>query len=222
MMPLLGKYTLSSLDKSTYVGEYYNVLKKKYSDRTVALFHRLFKIAINTAVEDEIIPRNHFQKITIEINGDLENVLTAAELDLFLQVTKKYENITNYTLILVLAFTGLRRGEALGLRWRHVNFNEKTVTVECTRDQYGCRTPKTKNSYRKIPVDQMLINQLLSYQRWCVETKFSYGMKVDKENDFVFISYQDGAPIAENMAFYSFKRILKILKMIKRKHRSFS
>ncbi|WP_025848734.1 site-specific integrase [Paenibacillus ehimensis] len=211
MKPLLGKYKLNSLDKTTYIRAYINVLKQKYSDRTVALFHRLFKIAINAAVEDEIIPRNRFQKVTVEINDELENVLTAAELDLFLQTAKQYESITNYTLILLLAFTGLRKGEALGLRWKHINFDEKTLTVECTRDRHGCRTPKTKNSYRKIPIDEVLVNQLLTYQRWCIETKFSFGMKLDKKEDFIFISFQDGAPIAENMAFYSFKRIFKIL-----------
>lgn len=212
MKPLLGKYKLGALDKSTYVREYINVLKKKYSDRSVALFHRLFKIAINAAVEDEIIPRNRFLKVAIEINDELDNVLTASELDLFLQTAKKHENITNYSIILLLAYTGLRRGEALGLRWKHIDFNENMLTVECTRDRYGCRTPKTKRSYRKIPIDQVLVNQLITYQKWCIETKFSYGMKIDKENDFIFISYQDGVPIAENMVFYSFKRVHEILK----------
>lgn len=211
MKPLLGKYKLASLDKTTYIRAYINVLKQKYKDSSVALFHRLFKIAINAAVEDEIIPRNRFRKIAVEIDDELENVLTASELDLFLQTAKEHENITNYTLILLLAFTGLRKGEAMGLRWKHIDFDSKTLTVDWTRDRHGCRSPKTKNSCRTIRIDELLVNQLRVYQRWCVETKFSFGLKVDKKDDLIFISYQDGVPIAENMGFYSFKRIFKIL-----------
>jgi len=211
MKPLLGKCKLISLDKTTYIRMYINVLKQKYADSTVALFHRLFKIAINAAVEDEIIPRNRFRKVAVEIDDELENVLTSSELDLFLQAAKEHENITNYTLILLLAFTGFRKGEALGLRWKHFDFENKTLTVEWTRDRHGCRAPKTKNSYRTIPIDQLLVDQLHAYQRWCVETKFSFGQKLDKKNDLIFISYQDGVPIAENMTFYSFNRVHKAL-----------
>src|SRR5690606_27879057 len=58
MKPLLGKYKLNELDKTTYIRAYIKPLQKKYKPRTVALFHRLFKIAINAAVEDEILSRN--------------------------------------------------------------------------------------------------------------------------------------------------------------------
>ena len=190
MKPLLGKYKLSELDRTTYVRVYINELLKTYKPTTVALFHRLFKIAINAAVEDEIIPRNRFNKISIEQNEELENFLTPDELNIFLDVAKKKENITNYTFILLLAYTGFRKGEALGLKWKNVNLKEKTVTVDCTRDRLGERSPKTKNSYRTIPIDDILVKQLQVYQKWCIETKFSYGMKLDKKNDHVLISYQ--------------------------------
>ncbi|MBJ3788458.1 Arm DNA-binding domain-containing protein, partial [Bacillus sp. OA1] len=55
MKPLLGKYKLAELDKSTYKRVYINELLKKYKPSTVQLFHRLFKISINSAVDDELI-----------------------------------------------------------------------------------------------------------------------------------------------------------------------
>lgn len=125
MKPLLGKYKLNKLDRTTYVREYINKLSKKYKPSTVALFHRLFKIAINAAVEDEIIPRNRFNKISIEQEEELDNFLTSEELNILLDVTKKHENITNYTFILLLAYTGLRKGEALGLKWKNITSKKK-------------------------------------------------------------------------------------------------
>lgn len=211
MKPLLGKFKLSKLDRTTYVREYINKLSKKYKPSTVALFHRLFKIAINAAVEDEIIPRNRFNKISIEQEEELDNFLTSDELNILLDVTKKHENITNYTFILLLAYTGLRKGEALGLKWKNINLKEKTVTVERTRDRYGDRPPKTKNSYRTFPIDDIVVNQLQVYQKWCIETKFAYGMKLDKKKDYVFISYQGGTPMGANTSKYLFERIYKQL-----------
>ncbi|WP_058301727.1 tyrosine-type recombinase/integrase [Gorillibacterium timonense] len=213
MKPLLGKYKLRELEKTTYIRAYIKPLQAKYKPRSVALFHRLFKIAINAAVEDEIIPRNRFSKINLEVDDDLDNVLTAQELIVFLKAAEQ-ENITNYTLMLLLAYSGVRRGEAMALKWKNVDFEQSTLTIEATRDKHGYRTPKTRRSYRTIPIDAILIKQLATYQKWCVETKFSYGMKLDKANDFVFISFQDGQPIADNMVFYSFKRVFSRLKKL--------
>lgn len=213
MKPLLGNYKLAELDKTTYKRVYINKLLETYKPSTVSLFHRLFKVAINAAVDSEIIPRNRFNKITVEQNDSLKNFLTAEELNIFLTAAKKLENTTNFTLILTLAYTGLRKGEALGLKWNNINFKDKTLTVERTRDNKGVRSPKTKRSYRTILIDKMLVNQLKVYLNWCKETKLSFGQHL-KDDDFIFISYQTGDPVTENVLLYSFRRILKNTKSI--------
>ncbi|MED4052962.1 tyrosine-type recombinase/integrase [Niallia taxi] len=208
MKPLLGKYKLAELDKSTYKRVFINTLLKKYEPSTVQLFHRLFKVAVNAAVDDEIIPRNRFNKITIETEKKDDNFYTADELKSFLSAAKDIENITNYTLILTLSFTGLRKGEALGLQWKNIDFASKTLTVERTRDNKGVRTPKTKNSYRTILIDDKLLKQLSIYKTWCKEFMLTYGHRL-KEADFIFISHQSGTPITDNTIMYSIKRIIK-------------
>lgn len=208
MKPLLGKYKLADLDKTTYKRVYINELLKEYKPSTVQLFHRLFKVAINAAVDDEIIPRNRFNKITIQSEKSDDNFYSADELKSFLANVKEMENITNYTLILLLAYTGLRKGEALGLRWNNIDFTAKTLTVERTRDNKGERTPKTKNSYRTILIDDELINQLKRYRNWCKELMLSNGMKLS-DNDFIFISHQSGTPLSDNTIKFSMDRIIK-------------
>ncbi|MBJ3790466.1 site-specific integrase, partial [Bacillus sp. OA1] len=160
-------------------------------------------------LDDELIPRNRFKKITIpNEEKTAENFFTAEELNEFIAAAKKHENITNYSIILLLAFTGLRKGEALGLQWNNINFEAKTLTVERTRDNKGTRTPKTKNSFRTILIDDTLINQLKVYRTWCKKTKLSFGLHLH-DDDFIFISYQSGTPITDNPLMYSFQRILK-------------
>ena len=183
---------------------------KKYEPTSVQLFHRLFKVAINAAVDDEIIPRNRFNKISIPIDRDNDNFFTSEELKKFIVDAKHLENITNYSLIILLAFTGLRKGESLGLKWRNIDFEAKTLTVERTRDNKGVRTPKTKNSYRTILIDNALAKQLITYKKWCKETMLSFGKRLS-EDDFVFISYQTGKPITDNTIKYAIERIIKKL-----------
>lgn len=207
MKPLLGHYKLTNLKASTYKRVYINVLLKTYAPRTVQLFHQLFKIAVNAAVEDEIIERNRFNKITIEVREQSDNYLTPTELNLFLSATKRITNITNYSLILLLAYTGLRRGEALGLKWNDIDFENATLTVQRTRDRNGSRTPKTMKSYRTIPIDDMLLVQLKRYRTWCKKTSLYFGKSFSEES-FIFISYLSGEPISDNTLTDPFRRII--------------
>ncbi len=208
MKPLLGKYKLAELDKITYKRVFINKLLKKYKPSTVQLFHRLFKVAINAAVDDEILPRNRFNKITIEQDEPKRNFLTAVELNKLLAATKQYENETNYTFLLTLAYSGMRKGEALGIQWNNIDFKAKTITIERTRDVNGIRTPKTKNSYRTILMDDMSMKQLQQYKSWCKQVKLSYGKKI-KDNDLVFISFVTGEPISDTTPLRGLGRVIE-------------
>lgn len=208
MKPLLGKYKLAEIDKTTYKRVYINELLKKYEPSTVQLFHRLFKVAVNAAVDSEIIPRNRFNKITIANEKTTDNFFTAEELKKFLVASKELENHTNYTLILTLAYSGVRKGEALGLKWENIDFEKKTITIERTRDNKGARSPKTKNSYRSILIDDTLTNQLIIYRNWCRETMLAFGKRLDLD-DYIFISYQTGTPITDGTVKYAFDRIIE-------------
>lgn len=110
--------------------------------------------------------------------------------------------------MLLLAYTGVRRGEACGLQWDNIDFSKRTLTVERTRDNKGVRSPKTKNSYRTILIDDILIQQLKTYKKWCKETRLKFGHRLNN-NDFIFISYQTGKPITDNSIIYSLRRIIK-------------
>lgn len=191
LKPLLGHYKLQKLDRITYQREFIDKIEQKLKPGTVSLYHSIFKIAINAAVEEEILPRNRFTKVVIkdeaELTKETNNFLTITELNKFLETAKRYENITNYTFLLVAVYTGMRKGEVCGLQWGNIDFKNNTITIERTRDEKGTRTPKTKNSYRKILVDNLVIDQLKKYQIWCKQILLKHGKKFDNQL-FIFIN----------------------------------
>ncbi|MDM8100974.1 tyrosine-type recombinase/integrase [Oceanobacillus oncorhynchi] len=207
--PLLGKCVLPELDKSTYIRLFINKLKKKYASSTVKSYNRIFKLAVNAAVDDEILPRNRFTKISIQDDKLKDNFLTPVELYKLLDIAEKHTNETTYAALLTLAYTGLRKGEAIGLRWCDIDFKQKTITVKRTRDDKGVRSPKTANSYRTIQIDDLVVTHLKKYKTWCKERKFKYG-KYLKEDDIVFISYQNGNPITFSTINYGLKRAIEV------------
>ena len=110
--------------------------------------------------------------------------LTKEEIPLYCQyATEKYGNGKSIyrlgnALVLIL-FTGLRLGEAMGLMWEDIDFQKSTLTVRRTLEQVKNRdkgendnsyiliegTTKTQAGERTIPLNQTAINALRELQK---------------------------------------------------------
>lgn len=207
--PLLGKFKLSSLDKETYKREFIQKLQKQgYKASTIRLFHRVFKVAINAAVDNEFLPRNRFTKVVIKDDdvADDVSVLTKAELQKVLSYVIDNETITISTLFHFLAYSGCRRGEAFGLQWKDIDFLSNQVVFERQRLKNKVGPLKTKNSYRTIDIEPEIMQMLKKYKSWCKQLLLANGQKLN-DDDFVFLSYQTMEPFADNSLHYAFKRV---------------
>ncbi|MDO4775550.1 MAG: site-specific integrase [Aerococcaceae bacterium] len=92
-------------------------------------------------------------------------------MQLFLDALHKDTKTMWYVFFRVLAFTGMRKGEALALTWRDINLTDKSITINKTvsrntKGQLIITTPKTRNSNRIIQIDD---NTLRSLQQWRTE-----------------------------------------------------
>ena len=96
----------------------------------------------------------------------------------------------------------------LGLQWNNIDFENKTITIERTRDYHGVRKPKTKNSNRTIFVDDSLLNQLKMYRIWCKKIMLTYGKRWT-ETDYVLTSDRFGTPVSEKAVSNPIKRVVK-------------
>jgi len=69
------------------------------------------------------------------------------------------------TMALLCAFTGVRAGELLALRWRHVDFERGVLQVRESvhRGKFG--PPKTRSSVRELPLGNVVLAALLAHRK---------------------------------------------------------
>jgi integrase len=84
--------------------------------------------------------------------------LTAEEVEAVVRaargVADEVRGETDAALIFTAAWTGLRRGEIIALRWRDVDWTAGLIRVERARNNQGDTTdPKSETSKRSVPMD---------------------------------------------------------------------
>lgn len=97
------------------------------------------------------------------------NFYDKEELKEFLAMAEKLPNKRAYTYFRLLAFTGMRNGEALALKWSDVDVDNKTLNINkgVSRKATGLyvHTPKTPSSIRRISLDDKTIEILMEFMK---------------------------------------------------------
>ncbi|MFJ7700043.1 tyrosine-type recombinase/integrase [Lysinibacillus fusiformis] len=172
----------------------------------MSIFRRLNAIFL-FAIKNEILDRKKFttpnlSRATESIKRD---ALSISEITNVLEIARTKYKITHYTCLSLLFLTGMRVGELRALRWEtDIDFENNLIHISKTKDRYGSRTPKTKNSYRKFPMNENIKSILLNYKQWHDEIMQTCGFR--NPHGHVFITYA-GEPIGERYL----KRIIDLI-----------
>lgn len=88
---------------------------------------------------------------------------------------------------MIAIYTGMRKGEILGLKWSDIDLKKKKIHVQRTlqliaEEGYIFTTPKTKKSIRQIPIPEFLIEQLLIFQKEQENWKNRLGEEYQDQN----------------------------------------
>ncbi|CAL1525660.1 Tyrosine recombinase XerC [Bacillus subtilis] len=140
--------------------------------------------------------------------------LEKEELAQFLKLALSDGLEMDHLVFTVLAYTGLRIGDLLALKW--TNFNDKSGTIRITKtlynpnnqiEKYQLLTPKTTGSVRIIRIDETIVNLLKKHKIYQNEIKLKNRL-VYQDSAFIF-AREDGHPQLRKVIETRLKRLLK-------------
>lgn len=135
---------------------------------SIRFVHRILKDIFERAVDWRIIKLNPVSAVKRpKINDEREvDVYDEHEVQVLFRALE--DEPIHWRIMITLALTtGLRRGELLGLEWKHVDLHGGTIDViqslSHSRGVNTLKEPKTKNSKRKIAIPDSLLEDLRAY-----------------------------------------------------------
>ena len=167
---------------------------KPLSPKTILEHHRLLSAMFQRAVYWQLLVNNPARRVKppktkkpkIEFFDDDECKLLINSLQDFTGSKLKYK-----VAILLDIFSGVRRGELVGLEWSDVDFKNETIEVNKSTQylpEKGIfdKDPKTESSNRIVPIPSYITNVLLEYRDWYYEQKELFGDKwIDSNKLFI-------------------------------------
>ena len=174
---------------------------KKLSDSSILHYHRLISAILSKAKRERLIPYNvAAEHATAPKVQHKEAVyLDDEQARDFLSLLLSEEDIRIKTALILLLFTGVRRGELCGLSWTDIDEEKKLINI-IRASQYQphrgvVEVPtKTASSVRAIKVPAFVIELLGQYHSWWNEQQQIYGKDWQGTEQRLFIQ-DDGKPI---------------------------
>lgn len=175
----LKVHSLNSIQLQTF----YNTLyKKKYSYSQINTLNTVLKVFFNWCIANGYMLRNPC--LNVDIKGSKSDVINKKSKDVEILTEKEIKTIkahiknTDFELIFLLDLsTGLREGELLALDWENIDLKKKKIKIErSVKEVYVYdneenkhietifQTPKTINSFRTIPIPNVIIDVIKSIQ----------------------------------------------------------
>ncbi|MED1202574.1 tyrosine-type recombinase/integrase [Heyndrickxia acidicola] len=175
---------------------YDDKIDEGYSAAYIRHMHNLLRQAFEQAVKWELIKSNPVVNAKPpKVKNPEKTTWNIEEVNRFLTTVKN----KSYGIAYILAiFTGMRRGEILGLKWEDITFGNKKIHIKRSVSYVQnkgllVKEPKTSKSKRQISISEHVINQLKTHKEKQLFTKDNMGYKYE-DNDFV-ITTENGKPI---------------------------
>lgn len=154
------------------VSALFEVEEKNLADRTILRHHRLISAILQSAVYDMVIMSNPCSRTKAPRVGRTEaKYLDEDQVELLMNVIYEKADHPYDVIIQLILYTGMRRGETLGLEWEDIDFVNNVITIRHTLQylpEKGVFEEETKNtsSMRSIKVGQDLMDILNDFHKW--------------------------------------------------------
>ncbi|GKU82564.1 hypothetical protein NCCP28_19600 [Niallia sp. NCCP-28] len=196
------------------VSAYYNeLLKEGLTEEYIQYIHSILKMAAKTAIDWKYI-KNDFMSAVKPPTRKKKSVETWSidECNKFLSRMREQKDHI-FLLYYLAIYTGMRRGELLGLRWGDIDLDKKRFYIKHSLYYISgkglvLQTPKTSSGTRNISITDDVILELKSYKLKKQQQLLQVGQKLSDEH-FV-ISAFGGEPVNPNTIHKQFLYDIKL------------
>ena len=162
VLPEWGQVRLSAISHADVVAWVAKLVADGYAASTVRQIHRVLSLMLDLAVRDGRLPRNPATGVRLPRAAKGEPVfLTHTQVEQLAEACIDYE-----LFVRVLAYTGMRWGEATAVRVRRLDLMKRRIEVVHTavelNGQMTYGTPKT-HQRRSVPVPRSLVDALAEH-----------------------------------------------------------
>jgi integrase len=210
VIPRLGAIGLQQLTPEHLDRFYANRLASGLSPKTVRNLHVVIRKSLGAAARKGSVSRNVATladppKLSRNAKPAEQRFWTADELRQFLDANQDHRHWAAWFLA---AFTGLRRGELLGLRWRDIDLDAKRLSVRQTLLSINYKlefsTGKTANAERVVDLDDRTVSVLRTHRAHQLQERLLVGENYS-DRDLAF-AHPDGEPIHPDIFSQTFGR----------------
>jgi len=181
------------------------------SPRTVRYCHATLHKALSEGVKWGLVSRNVADAASPPRQSQRHEprVWTAEELRGFLEYAR---GDYFYPPLFLLAMTGMRRGETLGLSWGAVDLPAARLSINRTLISVGGERlfsqPKTSRGRRSLSLDTATVAVLKAHRMRVLEERMALGLGAPSPDDLVFTA-PDGQPVNPESFSDHFQRLVK-------------
>jgi integrase len=206
LIPALGSIQLKHLSPQV-IQSYYGKACETLSARTVYHEHRVLSQSLKYAVRQGYLGRNPCELVDPPSPVKKQmRTLTPGEVEVLLDTAK--DNYY-YPVIYTAVSSGLRQAELLGLRWRDIDLDLQSISVNQTlyKRKGVCqfKEPKTSHSRRRVAMTPKLALFLRDYKEERESLSLHLG-KLLSLDDLVFANIE-GKPLNPSVLSHTFHRI---------------
>lgn len=194
ILPAMGAYKIDKINVGIcqrHVDEWMEKLVNGDKTKSYA------SIVMRFAIKRDYIQSNPFDLVDLprqrkksSTKRETENFYTKEQLRSFLECAENQPNYKVYAFFRLLAYSGMRKGEALALNWEDINFKENEISINKAVGQGVSQRlyikPTKTNTKRTIKMDEATMIVLKEWKKKQQQAYLMLGYNTLQKNQLVF------------------------------------
>jgi integrase len=169
IIPAIGKMKLQKINTLTVQNLIDDLATEhNFAKKSCRLVTTIIKDVFRRAITEGLVKVNPVQEIDLPKASKSEMVIwDQGDIELFLSLRNERNRGKYYIAVLMALFTGMRKGEILGLTWDKIDFDNSIIHIQQILESDGSKlSKKTKSKkFRQVLIPDILKQELIRHKR---------------------------------------------------------